>query len=143
MGLVWNVYVENVNDRKIEVYNIFDHRRFMDDLVDIDKICGKEDGNFPQFKAAVKKELMYYFWGKCEWEVVITSWPPYVDEIEVNRLEKTKQQYIKDYGRFVRTSVDLETSWKIDVYDQVMMNWEAFIRYLWHNRCLIKVHKKI
>lgn len=138
MELVWNVFVEDINARKIEVYNIFDHYRFMEDLVDIKKRIGKDEGFFPQFAAEVKTSLMYYFWSKCEWEVVITSWPPYVDGKEVDRLYDEKTNMLIDYGRFVRTDVRLETREKIDVFDQVMMNWDQFIDYLWRNRHLIK-----
>lgn len=43
-----------------------------------------------------KRECMYYFWSKCEYEVVIQSWP----------------------------SKDIEK--KIDVYDQLEANWNIF-----------------
>ena len=56
------------------------------------------------FTSAVRGELMYYFWSKVEYEV----------EIGDVMFDKNKT--------------------KIDVYDQVMMNWDKFIDYLWGYR---------
>ena len=138
MGLEWNVFVSDFNTDKIEVYNVFDHHSFMEDLIKIKKKC-KDDFNV--FANEVKCSLAYYYWSKCEWEVVITSFPPYINEKEFLRLNTERNEHIEKYGRFIRTDVDLETNKKIDVYEQVMMNWDNFITYLWNNRKLIK-HKR-
>lgn len=138
MSLEWNVFVSDFNTDKIEVYNVFDHHSFMEDLIKINKKC-KDDFNV--FANEVKCSLVYYYWSKSEWEVVITSFPPYINEKEFLRLNTERNERIEKYGRFIRTDVDLETGKKIDVYDQVMMNWDKFITYLWNNRKLIK-HKR-
>ena len=52
---------------------------------------------------------MYYYWAKCEWEVIVSDWP---------------------------TSGKVEA--KIDVYNQVMLNWDKFADYTWKNRKLIR-----
>ena len=100
--LVWNVYTENFNERRIEIDNIFDHSGFYDDCVKAAKKYKEKD----TFAEEVRRSLMYYFWSKCEWEIVLTAWPP-------------------------RDDFNDE---KIDVYDQVRLNWDAFIDYLWDNR---------
>ena len=138
MGLEWNVFVSDFNTDKIEVHNVFDHYRFMEDLIKINKKC---KDNFNVFANEVKRSLMYYYWSKCEWEVVVTSFPPYINEKELLRLNEERKERIEKYGRFIRTDVDLITGKKIDVYDQVMLNWDNFITYLWNNRRLIK-HKR-
>ena len=46
---------------------------------------------------------MYYYWCKCEWEILIA---PLI-------------------GDFDKESV------KIDVYMQLEMNWDHYIKYLW------------
>lgn len=138
MELVWNVFVEDINARKIEVHNIFDHHRFMEDLVDIKKEVMNDRNAFAD---KVRTSLMYFYWSKCEWEVVVTSWPPYVNGSEIGKLEFERNNAIENYGGFIRASVNLETDKKIDVYDQVMMNWDVFIEYLWNNRYLIKKPK--
>lgn len=50
--------------------------------------------------------MKYYFWSKCEWEIIICPWVGKADDI------------------------------KIDVYDQLMLNWDKFVDYVWS-----EVHK--
>ena len=49
---------------------------------------------------------MYYFWAKCEWEVLIKPWVG---------------------GKGVEDK-------KVDVCWQIMNNWDAFVDYVWNNR---------
>jgi hypothetical protein len=44
----------------------------------------------------LRRKCMYYFWSKCEYEVIVTGWP------------------------------DTNTERKIDIYDQLDANWETF-----------------
>ena len=96
----WNVYTENINRRQIEKYNIFRHGRFVED---VKKIYEEYKDDFDTFSSEIRKSLMYYFWGKCEWEIILSDWPP-------------------------SDNFDKE---KVDVYDQVMINWNVFIKYVW------------
>ena len=61
------------------------------------------------FIEQLQKDLRYCYWYKSEYEVIITSWP---SKEECNR--------------------------KIDVYKQIMINWDKFAEYVWKNRKLIK-----
>ena len=101
--LTWKVYCEEFNKREIRVVNIFDHRTFCE-------CCKQHAKKFKDdkeaFAEAVRKDLMYYFWSKCEWEIILSSWPP-----------------MKDFHDA-----------KIDVYDQVMLNWNVFIDWLWEHK---------
>lgn len=96
MELIWNVYREDFNGRKIKPYNIFDHVRFNEDVIDAYRTYSDD---FETFSKEVRHSLMYYFWSKCEWEVVLTPWVGKAEDI------------------------------KIDAFDQVTMNWDAFITY--------------
>ena len=62
------------------------------------------------FIERLKRELSYYFWSKSEWELIISPWcgNKYPEEL------------------------------KIDVYDQVMLNWDIFAEYVWENREYVK-----
>lgn len=99
--LEWYVYYGDFNAKKIESYNIFNHGGF---ILDCKKNYKANGDNREEFIERMRKDLMYWFWSKCEWEVVIVSWPE---------------------GRG-------ET--KIDVYDQVMLNWKLFSDYVWVHR---------
>ena len=139
----WKVFNEDTNKRKIIEYDIFTHYNFLKGLSkvfkDIDKM-GKEDK--PQkeidkeFNERVRRECLYYFWGKCEWEIILTDWPPHITIKEIERLNKEVEDHIKNWGAPARSvTPDLEVSRKIDVYDQLQLNWEIFLQY-------VKDHKK-
>ena len=52
---------------------------------------------FEAYEQILNRECMYYYWSKCEWEVIVSAWPP-------------------------RDGSDK----KIDVYSQLKANWELF-----------------
>ena len=112
MALEWNVYVGGFNSREIEVDNVFDHGGFMDD---VKKAARKyKDTERDKFEEAVRTSLMYYFWSKCEWEIIIDHWPQH-------------------------------EGWhdkKIDVFDQVQLNWPVFCEYLWSHRAALRRRAK-
>ncbi len=62
-----------------------------------------------EFCEQLRRDLQYCYWSKSEHEIIITSWPP-------------------------REGVER----KVDVYSQVMMNWNQFADYTWKNRKLIR-----
>ncbi len=111
--LVWNVYVGNFNSGRIEVHNVFDHWRLWQDLC---KAAQKyKDSERPLFEEEARKTMMYYYWGKCEWEVVIDHCP----------------------------HSDRRKDLKVDVYDQVRLNWGVFMDYLWENRAVLRRREKV
>lgn len=98
-GLVWNVIYHSVNGNEIKTFNIFDHYSFREELKKLYKKCfEKED-----FARELRRSLMYYFWSKCEWEIIIGPWCG---------SKRTKEI-------------------KVDVYWQIMNNWERFLDYVW------------
>ena len=137
--LVWNIFAEDVNSGKIKVYNLFEY--CWPFLVDLVKIKKKYKDNFIEFAEDVRSTLQYYYWAKSERETIITSWPPYIEADELERLNNTKEELLNNNGKFYRTSVNLNCSYKIDIYTQIMMNWDRFIEYLWNNKKLITKKK--
>lgn len=110
--LEWNVYVTYFNDRKIKPYNVFDHYGFTEDLK---KIARKYSNDKAEFADQVRSSVMYYFWSKSEWEIVLSELIP---------------------------SCQSSCKRKIDVHDQIVMNWEHFINYLWEHKAELKLFKK-
>ena len=100
----WNVYYHDSNARKIIQWNIFKHGSFRKEVYDL----LKSDLNKEDFIDQLRKSLMYYFWSKSEYQVLILPWVGEADDI------------------------------KIDIYDQVMMNWDKFSEYVWSNKEVIK-----
>lgn len=105
--LVWNVWVLNFNQRKIETYNVFDHGGFWRDCQKAAKKFAKDPDGFAE---EVRHSLMYWYWSKCEWEIILQSWPP--------------SERVPDI--------------KIDVYDQIMINKDVFFPWLWEHRAELK-----
>lgn len=64
----------------------------------------KECKTKEEFAERLKSELRYYFGFKAEWEVLVSPW------VGGDREKDTI---------------------KIDVFDQVMSNWEIFVDYVW------------
>lgn len=59
----------------------------------------------PTFERELQRSLKYFFWSKCEWEVLISPW-----------CEPDKDKAIK-----------------VDVCWQVMLNWDKFAAYVWEH----------
>ena len=91
------VYYHDSNAQKIIRWNVFDHGSFKNE---IDKIL-QEKLNKEDFSEKIKREVMYYMWSKCEYEIILSPWTGRADDI------------------------------KIDVYDQIMMNFDRFVDYCW------------
>lgn len=135
--LVWNIFVEENN--KILVRNLFEYCwPFLQDLLQIKKKYG---GDFTKFADNVRRRLQHEYWSRCQHEVIITSWPPYIDEKELTKLNKSKEESISKGFNFYRESLDLTCEYKMDVYTQIMLNWDRFIEYLFKNQKLITKKK--
>ena len=129
--MVWNVYREDFNHRAIVEYNIFDHSSFAQD---VNKLL-KADIPKDEFAEQLKRSLMYWFWCKSEHEVVISSWPVYIDKEELDRINIEYEEYNNKWGHYpYKINVAPEVGEKIDIYSQVMMNWEQFVEYVWSNK---------
>lgn len=99
-NLSWYVYRQDDNSGKIEPWNIFEHGRFRQDIIELLKRLD-ENTVRADFAKDVKSNLMYYFWSKAEYEIILKNW------------------------------IGKDCEVKIDVYDQVMLNFDKFIDYLW------------
>lgn len=119
--MIWNVYRYNFNAQEIEIFNVFDHIRFANSVKELLKEYDKKE----DFEKKLNSIAMYNFWSKCEYEIVITSWPPYISKKEIDKIieEEKNCKY--------RTNVNLEVGSKIDIYQQLKLNWEHFVDYVW------------
>ena len=71
---------------------------------DVRKAYKKHRTDFDAFSEKVRGSLFYYYRSKCEWEVIVGAW----------------------------VASDRTPARKVDVFEQVMLNWDVFIRYVWH-----------
>ena len=104
----WNVWRYNFNEKRIEEYNIFTHKEFRTDCQVIARKWGR---NRKEFEERILHSLVFYFWSKCEYEVILSGWPPTKDGSEAR---------------------------KVDVRDQVLLNTTPFLDYLWKHKDELK-----
>ena len=109
--LEWNVYYHDWNHRELAVFNVFAHGSFYDECK---KNARKNIHDYEAFKDQLRRDLMYYFWSKCEWEIILSAWI---------RKDSTKPI-------------------KIDVWDQVNLNWEVFCKYVWDHGAELRRREK-
>lgn len=93
----WNVYYHDISTREIRTMNVFRHSRFLEDVQKHLKKFNEKD----EFEKALKSSLMYYFWSKSEYEIIISAW----------------------------CGGNGDESVKIDIYSQIMLNWGKFVDY--------------
>jgi hypothetical protein len=69
----FNVIIDDVNAKKFVSYNIMNY------LTRVYKEAKKNNRDLPktnaEFKDFVIRESRYMWWGRCEYEVVLHSWP--------------------------------------------------------------------
>jgi hypothetical protein len=98
----WYVIYHDVNKNEMTKFNIFNHFSFSEDVKkNLKKIKDKDE-----FSKKLKSDLMYYFWCKSEYEIIVSPWCGGRDTKDV----------------------------KIDIYTQVMMNFNIFLDYVWNSK---------
>lgn len=129
--MTWNVFRENINRKEIVKYNIFNHGGFANE---VDELL-KEDVSRDEFDEKLRMILFYYFGSKAEYEVVITSWVPHISKEELDRLNTEYEKHNQQWGYYpYALSIEPDVSRKVDIYSQIMMNWEQFVEYVWSNK---------
>lgn len=96
--LVWNVFCRDMNANTIKLFNVFEHNEFAKDVRKLILKCEDRE----TFAEELRKSLMYYFWSKYEWEVLISP----------------------------RLDGESENAMKVDVYWQIRNNWDRFVDYV-------------
>lgn len=96
-NMEWYVYYHDFNAQKIIKWNVFNHGAFKKEI----NTLLKEKIDKDDFSEKLKREVMYYFWSNCEYEIIL---PPWIGRADVT---------------------------KIDIYDQIVMNFGRFVDYCW------------
>lgn len=121
--LSWKVIYER--NRKIEWKDIFEGGYWEK----IAKELKEKLDNREEWEKHFKTKLMSMYWCRSEYEVVITSWPPFVsrNNLDIMNIEAHEQ------SNRVGINAHLDVAKKINVFDQLNANWEVFIDYVWDN----------
>lgn len=108
--LEWYAVIESPNAKSFKKINIFHYSNF---IYDLEKVLSKHPTK-EALSSELRYLLKYYFASKCEYEIIISSWPP----DKIYPLEE-----------------------KVDVFDQINLNWDNFVDYIWQHCFAIAVQK--
>lgn len=113
----WSVIKKELMHVKKQLTNAMNYSKYHDDdviITNIKKVFDKCNVDYSKLNTLFKRHdyraiafeayeqildrnCMYYYWSKCEWEIIVSAWPP-------------------------RDGSDK----KIDVYSQLKANWDKF-----------------
>ena len=72
----FNVLVWDTNAKKLTTYDVLPYfRRTYEKKKKADRPTTREE-----WVDFVKSQGKYMFWARCEWEIIISEWPPYPKE---------------------------------------------------------------
>lgn len=135
--LSWLVTYHDVNTDKIKYYDILKYRQ--DFIKKLKKKCATKE----EFTEKMRREMMYYFWSKCEWEIIIELdensrvWlSPWVGSRNNEKVDVTDRTDF-DWKGFATLHIGKQVyknKAKIDVWDQLEARWDEFIDYCWYTR---------
>ena len=135
----WLVKNFNCNIQKIIDYDVIKYRE------DYIKRLKKKCSNKEEFSEALKRDMMYMFWARSEYELIIEIdgggriWlNPWVGcyEPEKVRIDVTDDENF-DWKGFADKHIGAwfyKNQSKIDIYDQLMYKWDEFVDYCWEYR---------
>lgn len=101
----WYVYYYDKVKKQVLLYNIFEHKEFCKYIKQWLEECTDKES----FEELLLNEVLYYFYKRSQWEMVVTHSP------------------------------DNNSSTKIGVHDQLKANWSHFLDYVWSLKdCILK-----
>ena len=133
--MYWYVTLEDINSRQFKQYNVLQYREsFIKGLKK--KVTSKEE-----FAKKLRSEMMYHFWSRCEYEVILSNedgriimspWLPC--ERYDYTLDVTDREDFDWVGFFHKKieSFRRKDRVKIDVFDQLDYRWNEFVDYCWN-----------
>lgn len=124
--LEWKVFIHEPNSNAFIAFNVFNSTRFVEGLQRLKKSMKKKPLTDKEIIDEVEHLAKYAFWGKCEYEVVLTDLFCNIDNKEIRRLRNVDSEKRIE-------SVNLMYSRKVDVFEQLYMNWEHFSKYVLDN----------
>ena len=84
----FNVIIYEFNKKKFESYDIMPYllRTWKEFLEKVQYFAEDPEGfwkvpvKFNEYKNWIDKQLKYQYWGRCQYELILTEWPPRENE---------------------------------------------------------------
>ena len=135
--LSWLVTNFDCNAQVIKYYDVLRYRE--DYIKKIKKQCGTKE----EFDQKLKSEMMYRYWSRAEYELIIkqtedgrillSPWCGCRDE-EKATIDVTYDASF-DWKGFAAEHIGkqiYDNEAKIDIYNQLMWQWDDFVDYVWN-----------
>ena len=125
---MWEVLYYNHNNKAIELYDVVT-KRFLVELK-------QKYPTFDKFEKALKIEMQYRYWSKCEWELVIYKddegiWiKPWIGnkDVKINVSNNTGNEF---YTWLSNKYSIINGEIRFDIYDQLLFAWDEFVKDCW------------
>lgn len=137
--LTWKVKNYLINENKIWDYDVLKYRE--DQIKKLKKKCATKE----EFTEAMRREMMWQYWSRCEYEVIVEIdennriWlSPWVgcrdpESVKIDVTDDAGFDW-RGFAEFHISKQIYKNKAKIDIYDQLMYIWQEFIDYVWNYR---------
>ena len=125
---MWNVLYYNSNKKAIESYDVV-NEQFLIELK-------QKHPTFDKFDKALKSEMKYRYWCRCEWELVIYKEgdsiliKPWIGNKNA-KLDITNNTGSEFYSWLCDKYHNIDGEIRFDVFDQLLFAWDKFSHYCW------------
>ena len=137
--LSWKVKFFDYNANIITDYDVLKHRE--DFIRKLKKKCANKE----EFAEALKREIMWAYWSKCEWELIISVTvddrvllKPWIGRKESTELDVTDDESFdwRGFATYYINKQVFKNEAKIDVYDQLTYanQFQKLVTYCWTTR---------
>ena len=135
----WKVLWFDVNAQEITEYDVLKYRE--DDI----KKWKKEYKTKKEFTKKLGKEMMYQYWSRSEYELVIeitddgriwlNPWCGCRDSkvVRIDVTDRTDLDWVNFAEVYIKRPV-FNNKAKISIFDQLTRNWDNFVDYCWNYR---------
>lgn len=125
----WNVVFKDCETGKLKLYNVFDDVGFR---LDVEKIM-KQKYDKKQFLYKLDCIAWFHFGSKIEWGRFYYRSPITINVEEIKRISDEYQKRLESGENNLDDFEVKPKKWrKIDVNQQLHVNWEHFTNYIWN-----------
>lgn len=122
---------EDINTHKFEAYDVIPY--FVREYYDTTQ--SKRPKTFDEFRKFVEGKSLYRYWARCEYEILLGSWPfgSYKMHTQMKEFLATNPDLDSIDGRIKFDNIIMRDMEKIDVHKQIMMNIDIVTKVLMDN----------
>lgn len=135
--LTWKVKNYLINENKIWDYDVLEYRE--EQIKKLKKKCTTKE----EFSEAIRREMMWQYWSRCEYEVIIEVdddnriWlKPWVgctdpDSVKIDVTDDGRFDWRGFAEKYIGKQI-YKNKAKIDIWDQLEYRLDDFIDYVWN-----------